>query len=212
MLNNLVRFIFPEMCHLCRSETKLGIYPLCKSCRKAIVKDRYKRTNDEHDYFLGSAVSFTKYSQDLVHKLKYGRKEVFSIIMGKIIYKEVLSTIDQQIDFVLPVPISKKRKMSRGFNQTDKLATEIAKLLKCNSNLTNLARVVHTKTQTKLNKRERRENMEGVFTILNPMIFKNKNILLVDDVITTGATVDSCRDVLLNAGAKNVYTSSFARA
>jgi len=212
MLAKISQFIFPERCNICRKPTKLGIYPICKSCKKSLYNSFYKKGNNEKEFFLGAAIEFDKTSQKLVHKLKYDRKEILARIIGKTIFQKVLKNNCPKIDIVIPVPIFYKRKMWRGFNQTDFIATELSKLLKCSVNLTNLQRIKNTQTQTKLNKLERKENMREVFSILNPILFKNKNILIIDDVITTGATIESCRQITLQKGAKNVYTASFARA
>ena len=211
-LSRLLRFIFPERCNICRDVTQLGNYPICKPCKKKISNSYTQRDNSEKVFFLGSAVEFNKTTKELIHKLKYGRKEILARIIGREIFNKVLLQTNVDIDVVIPVPIHTKRKLWRGFNQTDLIAYEISKLLKCKCDTSNLVRNKDTNTQTKLNRSDRRSNVENVFELLNPIIFKSKNILIVDDVITTGATIESCRDVLMALGAKNVYTASFARA
>ena len=211
-IGSFSKFIFPERCYICRDITSLGVYPLCKSCRKKISSSKLSRSSNEKVFFLGSAVEFNPTSQALIHKLKYGRKEILARIIGREIFNKVIRESKIKIDIVVSVPIHYKRQLWRGFNQTDLIAIEVAKLCKSSYSTSNLCKTKHTETQTKLNRHQRKDNVSDVFTVLNPILFKAKNILIVDDVITTGATIESCRATLLEHGAGNVYTTSFARA
>ncbi len=212
MITRFLRFIYPERCNLCSKVTHLGSYPICRDCKQEIKEAYIKKTFNESIHFLGSVVEFTPITKKIIHKLKYKKKEIVAKILAREIFNRVIKKKKIHIDFVLPVPINKHRRFFRGFNQTDLIAIELSKLIKCKCNRLNLIRLKDTKTQTKLDKSQRKENMVGVFELLNPIIFNNKSILIVDDVITTGATIESCREVLLKNGAKSVYTASFARA
>ncbi|MCX6759718.1 MAG: ComF family protein [Candidatus Nealsonbacteria bacterium] len=115
-------------------------------------------------------------------------------------------------DFILiPVPLDKKRLRWRGFNQAEELSKELAKFLKIPSIPNSLTKIKETFPQIKLSDKERKENVRGVFLIKDRELIKNKNILLVDDVYTTGATMEECAIVLKKAGAKDIIGVVVAR-
>ncbi len=114
-------------------------------------------------------------------------------------------------DIIIPVPISKKRKKERGYNQSLLIAKEIS--LKENKNLGDkiISKVKNNNTQSKLNKEERAENVKNVYKITNNKEIINKNILLIDDIYTTGATLNECSKMLKQAGAKKIDVLTIAK-
>jgi len=115
-------------------------------------------------------------------------------------------------DLILPVPLHKKRLRTRGFNQATILAKACFPEMKSRINTSLLMRNRPTPPQTNLSGRERRKNLSGVFTVNQPEAVKDQHILLVDDVLTTGSTVDECAKVLRKAGAKRIEVFTLARA
>ena len=117
----------------------------------------------------------------------------------------------EEIDFIIPVPLSLTRRIGRGYNQAGLLAQEMSK--HCQKPLLSdvLKRSKITKPQFLLSKRERLENLKDSFTVKNADKIKGKTVLLVDDIITSGATVSECAGVLKSAGAKKIYAMSLAR-
>src|SRR5690606_16665847 len=108
------------------------------------------------------------------------------------------SSVFSDCQIIIPVPLHKKRLRSRGYNQSDYLAKEISKALGIETDFNNLVRTAHNESQTKsTNRFERFENIHGIFKVNNPELLENKHILLVDDVLTTGATLEACCIALL---------------
>lgn len=115
-----------------------------------------------------------------------------------------------EIDKVIPVPINKSRLKERGFNHSALISRPIAHFFQIPFDANGLKRIRETATQFSLSSEERQENVKDAFWG-NPATLKDKTVLLVDDIITTGATIDNCTKALLAAGAKKVYCLSVAR-
>lgn len=148
--------------------------------------------------------------QHALHRLKYRR----DIALGEILARhliEQICTLNWQFDTIVPVPLSAKRLRERGYNQAALLALPIALALKCRYLPTALKRQRHTESQVHLNFQQRQQNVSGAF-IAAPDKVRGKNILVIDDVATTSATLDACTRALLQAGANQVYGLTMARA
>ncbi len=111
----------------------------------------------------------------------------------------------------IPVPMERKKMRKRGYNQAQELAQELSKIIITPAIAKNLVKIKKTRSQTKLSAKERQENMAGAFAIKNPAEIRGRKIFLVDDVYTTGATMNECARVLKDAGAKSVWGIVFAR-
>jgi len=118
---------------------------------------------------------------------------------------------DISIDLILPVPLYKPKERERGFNQSALLGKYVAKEVNIPLNIDILTRVKNTKVMHSLNKKERIENVKEAFKVIDNGVVINKNILLIDDIFTTGSTVNICSKLLLSSGAKSVTVLTFAR-
>ena len=117
------------------------------------------------------------------------------------------------IDAIVPIPLHPKRQRKRGYNQSQKIAEGISNITKTPIIADAIIRKIHTNTQTRKNKEERAENVQGIFEVINDKAFENKNILILDDVITTGATCISCAEMILqNSNVKSISFASVALA
>ena len=112
---------------------------------------------------------------------------------------------------LIPVPLDIKKLKSRGYNQTEELAKELSKILLAPVLSNNLIKIKSTQAQIELSGKEREQNLKNVFIIKNPTEFAGKKIFLVDDVYTTGSTMEECARVLKKAGAKQVWGIAVAR-
>lgn len=110
----------------------------------------------------------------------------------------------ESYDIIIPVPMNKKKKRKRGYNQTELIAKEIAKYFDIQVDIKSLIKEKHTPMQSSLGKNERIKNVQNVYKVLYPEKIKGKNVLLLDDIYTTGATIDECKKMLQQAGTKKV--------
>ena len=215
----LLDFLFPKFCLLCDMK---GSY-LCANCRreKIVTFDReichvcgkfseanlvhfncQPRTNLNAVY---SAVYYDKNAAKILAELKYSlhfaiAPELAEIMLGK------LDLLQLTYDLILPVPLSRRRLWWRGFNQAELLA---APLGASKSNFKLLKRIRHTRTQVGLDRSARLNNLKDAFQASEAVA--DKKILLIDDVYTTGSTMEACAEILLQAGAYNVNGFTWAR-
>ena len=144
--------------------------------------------------------------QTLIHKLKYKNTPKIGILTGEILGSQLVnSPIFSTATVVVPVPLHPAKKRKRGYNQAEMIAIGIANSMDIQLDSKNLIRVKNTNTQTKKSREERVENVKNVFQALNQELFINQHVLLVDDVMTTGSTLESC--VLALANIENIKIS-----
>lgn len=156
-------------------------------------------------YHRGSA------SRQLIFDLKYHNRPNLGRQLGRLVGTDLAGTdFFRTIDLLVPVPLSKRRQRQRGYNVCDGLVQGVADL--CNLPVCKEAvrRVVDNPTQTKLLPYLRKENVKGIFTVPQPERIKGRHILLIDDIITTGATVTSCAQALSDAGAERISILALA--
>ncbi len=145
-----------------------------------------------------------------LHTLKYRRNVTLGDALAKYLV-EYVTVLGWSVDLVVPVPLGRQRMYERGYNQVGLVASPLAALLGWRYSSQVLARVRETRSQVGLSVAERKENVAGAFRA-NAVPASGKTILLMDDVATTGATLVSCADALLKAGAQTVYALTLARA
>jgi ComF family protein len=147
----------------------------------------------------------------LIRRHKYGRDQSLALALVQC-FRHKLPLERSDYDLVIPVPLHRRRLRWRGFNQAALLARAVANEMNCELDVAALARVRDTPPQTWRQGAQRRHNVRGAFEVTHPECIVNRRLLLVDDVITTGATLDECAHALLNAGAQCVDVFTLARA
>jgi len=150
---------------------------------------------------------------DAIHLLKYSDRR--SVVQKLSHYMEhSISGAEQYqaADLILSVPLHPARKRERVYNQAQLLAQALGKIMNKAYPENIISRARHTQTQTKLNKQQRLENVKDIFTVRKPELVKGKTVILIDDVLTTGATIGSCARTLLEAGASRVLALTAAAA
>jgi len=214
---------FPHTCAGCGTDNLALQSPLCIHCLDQLPLTNFHlhAGNPAEKHFWGrlpvQAVSafchFTTGSliQHLLHQLKYkGHKEA-GYFLGSLMGHALRASVRfNTIEALVPLPLYAARERKRGYNQSQVLCTGIADVLQLPVLQGVVARLSATETQTRKSRMERWKNMEGKFELINPAAITGKHILLVDDVITTGATLEACGHELLKAG--NIQLSIAALA
>lgn len=200
-------------CDDCQQALTPLTQPLCEICGLPQANNGICRacTNSRPHYdIMRSWVVFKPPAQQALHRLKYKNTYWLGETLATIMYPALQKT-GWDFEIIIPIPLSQQRRVERGYNQVE----EIARPLAWNGNWicqpNALQRVKHTQSQVKLNAVQRKENVKGAFQA-DPHLVAGKNVLILDDVITTGATVSEAAIALKTAGAKQVYAYSFARA
>ena len=150
--------------------------------------------------------------RDSIHRFKYNRQMYFGYHLAEWMIAVARERIDWgQVDAIVPVPLHPRRKREREFNQAEYLARALERVFRKPMDHRSLRRTKDTGTQTALGAEARRQNLRDAFTVRDPAPFKGKRLVLVDDVFTTGATMDSCSRALRRAGAQDVVALAVAR-
>ena len=223
MINDFFNLIFPRLCCSCNHILLKHENTICTNCIVTLPKTNFHLDKDNlvNKVFWGrvqiemaaSYYSFSKESrvQNLLHHLKYkGAKEVGSIV-GKLYgYDLKESPFFKKIDFIVPVPLHKIKLKKRGYNQSEWIAKGLSESMNIPMRLDVLYRKVDSKTQTKKSRYKRWENVGDIFGVLDGDL-RGKKVLLVDDVLTTGATIEACAQVLIEKGCE-IYVATLAYA
>lgn len=204
------RLIYPVLCGGCDEPLVKGERHLCFSCRIGLPYTNFELIKENpvekifygrvHLEFATAMLYFSKKEkvQNIMHNIKYNENIELANYIGRLI-AERLHNIPalEDVSVLMPVPLHHHKLNLRGYNQSEKIAQGINKILQKEISVKNLIRTENTDTQTKKNRTERWENVKNAFEIKKPELLQNKHILLIDDVITTGATLEACAQTLL---------------
>lgn len=209
MLNTLVGLIFPNLCVGCNGVLLAAEQHICTHCIENFPETKFHTLpeNQLEKAFWGrvklkQAFSFLIFRkqgivQKILHELKYSNNPELGIMLGQL-YGSKLKESGLKFDAIIAIPLHEKKQKLRGYNQSDCFAQGLAQSLQC-AHLTNVViRKKHTETQTKKGRFDRWLNVGEVFDIQYPELISNKSVLLVDDVITTGATIEACAQSILS--------------
>jgi ComF family protein len=241
MIRYLINFIYPPhcagcelrmsiaspgaVCEECLAQIERVPEPICRQCGIPIdsleQRSEQCRACAETPPYFGCARAVTRYrpglSEDgqvvpsIIRRHKYGRNQSLSRALAQCL-GEHLPINGEDYDLVVPVPLHRGRLMWRGFNQAALLAAAVAKKIARPLDVVTLTRTRATSPQTAQDSAQRRHNVRGAFAVNRPYRIVNRRVLLIDDVMTTGATVDECARVLRLAGARRVDVLTLARA
>lgn len=222
IFNEIIDFVLPPVCLCCDSPVEPGsenrVKFLCPACYGKL--ERFKQAHPWKEEYISLGIIDNSLSafwfreggeiQTLMHEMKYGKMKS----VGRLFGREIAALVsgDSNWDYVVPVPLHKARLRDRTYNQSEFIARGIGAVIKAEVLADCLIRTRYTGTQTKLNKQQRRENVKEAFVLNQKYNIAGKNIILVDDVITTGATILECAQTLKQAGAGKVMVCSAAYA
>lgn len=185
---------------------------MCKICGKELLHSNYCGDCQVIRPSFTAACAWTRYEgpiQRAIKKLKYAGDLGLADILARNLI-ELLHTQHWDVDLIVPVPQGIARRAERGYNQSALLARPLALTTGIPSNFNCLQKIRTTKSQVGLSLRERRQNVKDAFSAKSKYV-TGRNILVVDDVLTSGATLDACAAALKSAGARNVYGITLAR-
>jgi len=233
ILRRIESFFFPPLCILCDTPRPSGSRWFCSSCsaiikkqisdRKACGRCAQNRTirscscDYTWDYPFEKIIAFVDYTdtiRNLMQHIKYKGKRSLAYDLGAVCGSMSDITHMSTYDIIIPVPLHKKRALQRGYNQAEWFARGFASVITHPEvHTTVLQRLRNTTSQTALDKSQRKENLKNAFSLGEnaKRHLRDKSVLLIDDVITTGATTAAATEVLLEGGCKEVAVCSFAR-
>jgi ComF family protein len=203
--NDFLALFFPELCGACAKNLFKGEAEICTSCiYKLPLTANHNDPNNKVARQFWGRISFLQAGaylhfkkggrvQALLHQIKYRKREQLGVRLGEL-YGYDLSQSANFIkpDLIIPVPLHPKKLKMRGYNQSEAIAKGLSKVLQVDLSNTHLIRNLHTESQTKKSRFSRYENMQEAFSIHQPEELEGKHILLIDDVITTGSTLEAC--------------------
>ncbi|QBQ42835.1 ComF family protein [Sphingobacterium psychroaquaticum] len=222
---SFLAILFPPLCIACEDVLLYQERLLCITCLFHLpVNDHYlfqeneitRRLLGKMELHSGMAYfSFAKSSfvQEIVHKMKYRGRQDIGLHFGQLIGKQLQqSTSLPPLDLIVPIPLHRKKMKARGYNQSDALADGIAKVLSVDVDKHLLERVRNSPSQTKMKRIDRDENVEGAFICRSTNKLTGKHILLVDDVVTTGATIAAAAQAIQDVADCKLSVAVLAQA
>jgi ComF family protein len=208
-LQGFAGLIFPRYCAACEQALYRNENILCMSCYAELPRTGFHcdPENEVARMFWGripaeqvtSFMYFAKGSRfrNILHELKYNGQKQIGPVMGRMFGSELKNTPFSTADVIIPVPLHPSKLKTRGYNQSELIASGIGEILHLPLETGLITRTIDTRSQTHKSRYERWVNVSHIFHCENPEVLKNKHVMLVDDVITTGATLEACASCLV---------------
>ncbi|NML66826.1 ComF family protein [Hymenobacter sp. RP-2-7] len=227
LLADCLALFFPQACLACQQPLVAGEQHLCTVCRIELPYTDYHRLppadNPLARRFWGrlpvqqvlSYLHFMRHgrTQLLLHQLKYRGQRHVGHTLGRLYGAELAGAgLAREFDLIVPVPLHPRKLARRGYNQAEAFGSGLAEALGCPSRAHALRRLADTESQTRKSRAERWQNVAAVFEVADPRAIAGRHVLLVDDVLTTGATLEACGAALLQAGARAISIATVAAA
>jgi|SRR5690554_2365973 ComF family protein len=205
LLNEFSYLFFPNVCAVCGEELLQTEESICLRCLYKLPRTHnFSEEENSAEKLMAGRIPFERIATfcvyakggmlpPLIHQLKYHHKPAIGELLGRL-YGEDLRGSDflKPVDMIVPVPLHPRKEKSRGYNQAVMIAQGMSDTTSLPLSVGNLVRVVYNPTQTKRTRTQRWENVRDIFKVKEPQSFAGKHLLLVDDVITTGSTLEAC--------------------
>ncbi len=223
-LHGFAGLIFPRYCAACGKALYRNENILCIGCFVELPRTSFHHDpeNEVAQLFWGRlpvehATSFMYFAKgsrfrQILHELKYNGQKQIGAAMGRMFGAELKNTRFSDADMIIPVPLHPSRLKTRGYNQSELIASGISEILQLPLETTLISRAIDTLSQTHKSRYERWENVRQIFICENPDAVRNKHVILVDDVITTGATLEACASCLVGIEGIKISLVSLAVA
>ncbi|MBU3663588.1 MAG: ComF family protein [Bacteroidetes bacterium] len=225
MFNDVIQLLFPNLCLNCNKGLVKTERYLCLHCQLNLPETQYHLLKENGvEKALWGRVPFERafaflyfnqagITQRLLHELKYRGNEELAFFLGSLYGQRLKKISDTMLlHGVIAIPLHPSKLRKRGYNQSLAFANGLAETLSIPNFSINIERIKATETQTKKNRWQRWENVNAIFNVNHPETLCNKHLLLVDDVITTGATIESCAKELLKKTSCKLSIASIAYA
>jgi ComF family protein len=221
-IRSLLNIVYPHCCAACGNVLYHNEDILCLDCYDDLPRTQFhlNADNEVARIFWGripviNATSFMYFTREsryrqILHELKYHGNRQIGIEMGKLFGLELRETPFSEIDLIHPVPLHRVKLRQRGYNQSELIALGMSEVMNKPFETNLITRTKRTGTQTKKSRYERWQNVKDTFHIPEPDFFCHKHVLLIDDVITTGATIEACAEALLNVEGTRISIASLA--
>jgi ComF family protein len=222
--NALRDLIYPPSCPGCGSALLRGESAICITCQIDLPLNPYfsQQNNEVMQVFSGrlplqtanALLYFNKsgIAQGLIHSLKYEDNEAIGEYLGNMLGRKLKDTLPLSVDIILPVPLHPTKQEARGYNQCHSIARGLQAQLGGDIDLNSVQRIKANPSQTRLNRAKRWDNVDGIFSLVDDGVFAGKHVLLVDDTLTTGATLESCGSTILKASNVTLSIATLAYA
>lgn len=224
-IQSFLQLLYPNLCVSCNNNLVEGERYLCLGCQFVLpeTNNHLKKENEVEKTLWGRipferAFSFLFFNQHgmtqkLLHELKYKGNEELATFLGEIYAERIKKTIENhRIDSIVAIPLHNSKLRKRGYNQSLAFANGLSNHLQIDNLSEALVRTIATDTQTKKSRTERWKNVSSIFKVEDGSVFENRHILLVDDVITTGATIESCAREIIKSSNCTISIASIAFA
>lgn len=225
IFESLLYLIYPDVCMNCGNSLVTGEEVLCTHCEIKLPRTRFHSDNKNlvNQIFWGrvnvdAATAFLYFRkggsvQRLMHQLKYQGEREVGEFLGRLFGIELQKALFfSSADLLIPVPLHPAKQKKRGYNQSEVIARGMAQTMNARVDTTSLIRRKFSETQTRKARYSRWENVKSIFALTENHQVANKNVILVDDVLTTGATMESCARILTEQGHASVGIGALAIA
>ncbi len=205
ILHEFSHLFFPNVCVVCGEELLHSEVTVCLRCLYKLPRTyNFREKDNKAEQLMAGRIPFERIASfcvyanggilpPLIHQLKYYQKKEIGTLLGRLFGEDLTgSDFLNPVDMIVPVPLHPKKERSRGYNQAELIARGLSEATSLPVSVGNLIRVIYNPTQTKRTKTQRWENVRNIFAVKQPQEYKDKHLLLVDDVMTTGSTLEAC--------------------
>lgn len=225
IFHDFLSLFFPNLCVVCSRKMGEGEKHICLECLSLLPKTNYHlQPGNRLEEFFAGRIPFERIAaytyfvkggsvQHIIHELKYKNNPDIGSFIGQLCGEGMKgSDFLSSIDYLVPVPLHPKREKKRGYNQSMEICRGISEMTGIAIDSSTLVRIVNNPSQTKHSRFDRWSNVEGIFGLSDKKIFRGKHILLVDDIITTGSTLEACAQEILKVENSKVSIFTFGTA